>query len=107
MPGAMNDTTLALLSGPPQGTRNNGFGVIFTMTLIAFIGAGLYLKTVKPLPVKEDEQRVVQIRTQFVVPEEAKMASMAIAEAPRSCRRSTRRATSVRGHGHWPIRAKL
>jgi TonB family protein len=72
MTGAMDDTTLALLSGPPQGTRNNGFGLIFAVTLIAFIGAGLYLKTVKPLPVQYDEKRVVQIQTRFVVQEKKK-----------------------------------
>jgi protein TonB len=72
MAGAMDDTTLALLSGPPQRTRNNGFSVIFTVTLIAFIGAGLYLKTVKPLPIQYDEKRLVQIQTQFVVQEKKK-----------------------------------
>jgi TonB family protein len=72
MIGPMDDTTLALLSGPPRGTRNSGFGAIFTATLIAFVGAGLYLKTVKPLPVQYSEKRVVQIQTQFVVQEKKK-----------------------------------
>ena len=72
MADAMDDTTLALLSGPPRGTRKSGFGAIFTATLIAFVGAGLYLKTVKPLPVQYDEKRVVQIQTQFVVQEKKK-----------------------------------
>jgi hypothetical protein len=72
MAAAMDDTTLALLSAPPRETRNNGFNIIFTITLIAFIGAGLYLKAVKPLPVQYDEKRAVQIQTRFVVQEKKK-----------------------------------
>jgi hypothetical protein len=72
MPGAMNDTTLALLSAPRRDGRNNGFGLIFTVTLALFIGAGLYLKTIKPLPVTEDTKRMVQVETRFVVPEQKK-----------------------------------
>jgi TonB family protein len=72
MSGPMNDTTLALLSGPPRRSYDNYFGVIFTLTLIAFIAAGLYLKTVKPLPVQYNEKRITQVKTQFVMAEKKK-----------------------------------
>jgi protein TonB len=72
MNGAMDDITLALLSGPPRRSYGNPFGVIFVLTLALFTGAGLYLTTVKPLPVQYDEKRVTQIKTQFVVTEKKK-----------------------------------
>jgi hypothetical protein len=68
----MDDLTLALLSGPPKRTQGSMFGIIFTVTLALFVAAGLYLKTVKPLPVQFDEKRVTQIKTQFVVTEQKK-----------------------------------
>jgi hypothetical protein len=72
MESRMDDITLALLSGPPKRTQGSMFSVIFTVTLVLFVAAGLYLKTIKPLPVQFDEKRVTQIKTQFVVTEKKK-----------------------------------
>jgi hypothetical protein len=68
----MDTITLELLSGPPKRSDNNLFGVIFVVTLALFLGAGLYLTKVKPLPVHYDEKPITQITTQFVVPEKKK-----------------------------------
>jgi outer membrane biosynthesis protein TonB len=59
---------------PPVPTPSGGsFGAIFTLTLALFIGAGLYLKSVKPLPVVEfDEKKMEAIRTQFLIAEQKK-----------------------------------
>jgi periplasmic protein TonB len=58
-------------SAPPSST--GPFGVIFALTLAFFLGAGLYLKNVKPLPVKEfDETRTEMIKTQFLVQQQKK-----------------------------------
>jgi hypothetical protein len=59
---------------PPVPAPSGGpFGVIFTLTLALFIGAGLYLKTVRPPPVREfDEKKMEAIRTQFLIAEQKK-----------------------------------
>ena len=59
---------------PPAPPSSGGrFGVIFTLTLAVFLGGGVYLKTVKPLPVKEfDENKMEMIRTQFLIEETKK-----------------------------------
>jgi TonB family protein len=72
MNGAVDNTTLSLLSGPPKGSYNTPFGAIFALTLLAFIAAGLYLKTVKPLQVQEGPKAAKQIQTQFVLMEKKK-----------------------------------
>ncbi len=72
MAGGMDTITLELLSGPPKRSSDHLFGVILVVTLALFIGAGMYLTTVKPLPVHYDEKRITQITTQFVVPEKKK-----------------------------------
>jgi TonB family protein len=72
MDAGMNSNTLALLSGPPKRSYGNPFGAFFMVTLAVFIGAGMYLKTVKPLEVQRVEKRATLIKTQFVVKEKAK-----------------------------------
>jgi TonB family protein len=58
------------MTPPSSGGR---FGVIFTLTLALFLGAGAYLKTVRPLPVKEfDENKMQMIQTQFLIEEKKK-----------------------------------
>lgn len=56
---------------PASFTRGyeNQFGIIFFVTFAAFMAAGLYLKTIKPLPVRFDEKKASMITTQFVVEE--------------------------------------
>jgi hypothetical protein len=53
----------------PTQTYNNRFGVIFFMTTAAFLGAGLYLKTVPPIQTRIDEKKASAITTQFLVSE--------------------------------------
>jgi protein TonB len=58
-------------SAPPS--QSGLFGVIFALTLAVFLGAGIYLKTVRPLPVKEfDENKMEMIQTQFLIAEKKK-----------------------------------
>jgi protein TonB len=62
-----------LVMPPVPAPSGSSFGIIFTLTLALFIGMGLYLKTVKPLPVKEfDETKMEMIRTQFLIAEKKK-----------------------------------
>ena len=62
-----------LIMPPVPAPSGGSFGVIFTLTLALFIGMGLYLRTVKPLPVKEfDESKMQMIQTQFLIAEKKK-----------------------------------
>jgi Gram-negative bacterial TonB protein C-terminal len=72
MAPGMDNATLELLSAPPRRSYDNLFGVILFITILLFFGAGLYLRTVKPLPVTYEEKRVMSVTTQFVVPEKKK-----------------------------------
>jgi hypothetical protein len=72
MAAAMDNATLELLSAPPRRSHDSLFSVVLCVTLLLFFGAGLYLKTVKPLPVNYEEKRVISVTTQFVVPEKKK-----------------------------------
>jgi len=62
-----------LLLPPEPSSSGSPFGIIFSLTLVLFVGGGLYLRTVKPLPVKEfDEKQMEMIKTQFLVAQQKK-----------------------------------
>jgi outer membrane biosynthesis protein TonB len=46
---------------------NNGFGVVVFLTLMLFIGAGFYFKTVKPRERVFSDQTAKLVQTQFVI----------------------------------------
>jgi protein TonB len=70
----MNPHAAQLIMPPPPPPSQGGrFTAIFTLTLAAFLGTGLYLKTVKPLPVAQfDEKKMEMIKTQFLIEEQKK-----------------------------------
>jgi outer membrane biosynthesis protein TonB len=58
---------------PPPPSQSGRFGAIFALTLALFLGAGVYLKTVRQPPAKEfDESKMELIRTQFVIEDKKK-----------------------------------
>jgi outer membrane biosynthesis protein TonB len=63
----------SVIMPPAPAPSGSSFGIIFTLTLLFFFGMGLYLKTVRPLPVAEfDETKMEMIRTQFLIAEKKK-----------------------------------
>jgi periplasmic protein TonB len=56
----------------PRG-YGNPFGAIFVLTIALFLGAGLYLRTIKPPPVSGfDEKKTELIKTRFLIAENKK-----------------------------------
>jgi len=63
----------SLIVPPPQNGQNNVFSIIFILTIIAFLGTGLYLKTIKPVAVAVfDEKKATMVQTQFLIAEKKK-----------------------------------
>ena len=62
-----------LILSPASTSSGGPFGIIFTLTLAFFLGTGIYLKSVTPLPVAAfDEKKMELIRTQFLIAEKKK-----------------------------------
>ncbi len=68
-----NASLQQILVPPPQSGQNNVFTVIFIITVLAFLGCGLYLKTIKPVPSAAfEEKKAVMTQTQFLIAEKKK-----------------------------------
>jgi TonB family protein len=72
MASDIDNITLELLAGASRRSYKSPFGPIVAATMLLFVFAGLYLKTVKALPPRVDDKRVTVVTTQFVVPEKKK-----------------------------------